>query len=112
MLGSSVEFGASNTQSYIKISALTENLPQTMAIVEEKLFHPGFKPADFERLKQQQLQGIQHQLAEPDYLASTTFAKLLYGADNARGISSNGTLNTVSFDAEWLRFLSDSVSCW
>ncbi|BDM65385.1 peptidase M16 [Shewanella sp. NFH-SH190041] len=96
MLGSSVQFGASGNQSYIKVSALTQNLPQTMKIVTEKLFSPAFNAADFQRLKQQQLQGLQHQMAEPDYLARTAFIKLMYGADNARGISSDGTLATVS----------------
>ncbi|MGI2259146.1 M16 family metallopeptidase [Shewanella sp. GXUN23E] len=96
MLGSQVSFGASGNQSYIKLSALTDKLPQTMAILQEKLFEPGFTEADFERLKQQQLQGLQHQLNEPDYLARTAFAKLMYGADNAKGVSAEGTLETVS----------------
>ncbi|MCF1438856.1 MAG: insulinase family protein, partial [Shewanella sp.] len=96
MLGSQISFGASGNQSYIKVSALTDKLPQTMAILQEKLFEPGFTEADFRRLKQQQLQSLQHQLNEPDYLARTTFARLMYGADNAKGISTEGTLETVS----------------
>ncbi|MCL1036266.1 insulinase family protein [Shewanella submarina] len=94
MLGSSISFGSSGNQSTIKVSALTENLPQTMAILQEKLFEPGFKEADFQRQKQQMLQGLQHQLNEPDYLARTNFAKLLYGDKNPKGVGAS--LKTVS----------------
>lgn len=96
MLGSSVSFGAGESQSYIKVSSLTENLPQTLAIVEEKLFKPAFKAADFERLKQQQLQGLQHQLSDPNYIASTAFDQLLFGKDNSYGVPVDGTIATVS----------------
>lgn len=96
MLGANVSFGASGSQSYIKLSALSDKLPQAMAILQEKLFEPGFKEADFQRLKQQMLQGLQHQLNEPDYLARTNFARLIYGADNPKGVSAGGTIETVS----------------
>lgn len=96
MLGSQVSFGAQSTQSYIKISALTDNLDKTLKIVEEKLFTPAFNDNDFNRLKQQQLQGIYHQQSEASYLASTNYNALLYGKNNAMGISSDGTITTVS----------------
>ena len=96
MLGSNVSFSASGYQSQVKISSLTANLDKTMAIVQEKLFEPGFKAADFERVKQQKLQHLQRELTEPNYLASTAFSELLYGKDSPFGVSSGGTLETVS----------------
>jgi zinc protease len=96
MLGSSVSFGASGYQSYIKVSSLTSRLDETLAIVEERLFEPGFKAADFERLKQQQLQSLQHMMSDPNYMADTAFDRLIYGTDSPLGVSSNGTLATVS----------------
>jgi zinc protease len=96
LLGSSISFGASNSQSYIKVSSLTENLDATLAIVKERLFSPGFVAADFERLKQQQLQGLQHQMSDANYLARSGFSKLLYGADSPMGISSDGTITSIS----------------
>ncbi len=96
MLGSNVSFSASGYQSQVKISSLTTNLGKTMAIVQEKLFEPGFTAADFERVKQQKLQHLQRELTEPNYLASTAFSELLYGDQSPFGISSGGSLETVS----------------
>ncbi|MEZ9822254.1 M16 family metallopeptidase [Shewanella sp. 10N.286.45.A1] len=96
MLGSNVSFGASSYQSHLKISALTENLDATMKIVQEKLFEPAFKQADFDRVKQQLLQNLQRQLTEPSYLASRAFGTLLYGDKSPFGVSSGGSIESVS----------------
>lgn len=95
LLGSSVTFGANANQSFIKVSSLTKNIDKTLGIVAEKLFHPAFEQADFDRLKQQLLQGLQHQQSDPNYIANTEFKKLLYG-NNSAGVSADGTLKTVS----------------
>ncbi|MGI2168666.1 M16 family metallopeptidase [Shewanella sp. MF05960] len=96
MLGSTISFGASSEQSYIKVSSLTENLDATLALVEERLFSPGFLQADFDRVKQQAIQGLQHQLSDPNYIASSGFNELLYGRQSPMGISSNGTVASLS----------------
>ncbi|WP_428617908.1 M16 family metallopeptidase [Shewanella sp.] len=96
MIGSSVSFGSSVYQSYIKVSALTSHLDETLAIVEEKLFHPGFKEQDFTRVIGQHMQSLQHMQSDPNYLADTRFDALLYGGDTALGVSAMGTPDTVS----------------
>lgn len=96
MLGSSVDFSASEYQSAIKISTLTAHLDETLAIMEEKLFQPAFNEADFTRVKQQQLQQIQHMQSDPSYLADTALSSLLYGKDNALGVNDIGTLDSVA----------------
>ncbi|MGS0674008.1 M16 family metallopeptidase [Shewanella sp. 125m-1] len=96
MLGSNVSFSASGYQSQVKISSLAVNLDKTMVIVKEKLFAPGFTAADFERVKQQKLQHLQRELTEPNYLASTAFSGLLYGENSPFGVSSGGSIATVS----------------
>ncbi|EGM69183.1 protease, insulinase family/protease, insulinase family [Shewanella sp. HN-41] len=96
MLGSTVDFSASETQSTIKVSALTEHLDNTLAILEEKLFQPAFNEADFARVKQQQLQQIQHMQSDPGYVADSALYSLLYGKNNALGVSDAGTLDSVA----------------
>ncbi|MDO6619872.1 MULTISPECIES: pitrilysin family protein [unclassified Shewanella] len=96
MLGSSVSFGASGSQSYIQLSSLTENLAPTLAILQEKLFTPGFVEADFQRLKQQQLQGLQHQESDPNFLARQGFSSLLYGENSPLSVNASGTLESVA----------------
>ncbi|WP_076542987.1 pitrilysin family protein [Shewanella sp. UCD-KL21] len=96
MLGSSVSFGASGSQSYIQLSSLTENLAPTLAILQERLFTPGFVEADFQRLKQQQLQGLKHQESDPNFLARQGFSTLLYGENSPLSVNASGTLATVA----------------
>ncbi|QDF67811.1 insulinase family protein [Shewanella sp. SNU WT4] len=96
LLGASVSFSAGSEQSIIRISALTEQLVPVMAIVEEKLYHPGFNAADFERVKQQTLQGLQQEQADPNTLAVNAFNQLMYGANNPLGVNTNGTIASVT----------------
>ncbi|MGZ9899032.1 M16 family metallopeptidase [Shewanella gaetbuli] len=96
LLGSTVSFNAGESQSYIKISSLTKNLDETLAIVTERLFSPGFVAADFERVKQQQLQILQQSMTNPSYLASNGFSALLYGKNTVKGTSSLGTVESIS----------------
>lgn len=96
MLGSSVRFGASTYQSYIKVSALTSHIDETLDIVQEKLFKPGFNAADFERVKQQHLQSLQHMQSDPNYIADSGFDALLFGADTPLGVSTQGSIASVS----------------
>ncbi len=96
MIGSTVDFSASEYQSTIKVSALTEHLDETLVILEEKLFNPAFTEADFARVKQQQLQQIQHMQSDPSYLADSALFGLLYGKNNALGVSDAGSLETVA----------------
>ena len=96
LLGSSIQFDSSTYQSVIQVSSLTENLDKTLALLDEKLFKPGFKEADFQRVKQQMLQGLKHQQTVPSYLAGVGLSKVLYGDKSPLGVSSGGSLATVS----------------
>lgn len=96
LLGSSVSFSASDYQSVVRVTSLTENLDKTLAIVKERLLTPGFNAADFNRVKQQTLQMLEHMVSDPNYLATEGFSKLLFGSDNRLGISSGGTLQTIA----------------
>ncbi|MFA0520362.1 insulinase family protein, partial [Vibrio sp. 10N.222.55.E8] len=64
-LGSSVSISAGSYTTDISISTLDKNLPQTLAIVQEVLFEPKFDEQDFERVKQQMLEGIVYQHQQP-----------------------------------------------
>ncbi|QSX29081.1 insulinase family protein [Shewanella cyperi] len=95
LLGASVEFAAADYQSHIKISTLTSKLDAVLAIVQEKLLQPGLLPGDFERAKQQTLQTLQHLASDPNFLASSAFAKLLYG-DSPLGVNDQGSAASVA----------------
>ncbi|WP_394129855.1 M16 family metallopeptidase [Shewanella maritima] len=96
MLGSSIYFGSQAAQGVIQVSSLTENLDATLALVEEHLFTPAFTPEDFARIKQQQLQSVQHSLSDPNYLARAKFSELLYGDKTPSGVSQSGSVASIS----------------
>jgi zinc protease len=96
MLGSNVSVSAGESQTYVQVSSLSKNFAATLSIVEERLFQPGFVSADFERVKQQQLQSLQQAMTNPSFLASNGFSALLYGNNTAMGSSDLGTVASVS----------------
>ncbi|RZK35691.1 MAG: insulinase family protein, partial [Hymenobacter sp.] len=95
-LGSTIQVfsGADNTTVYVQ--TLTKNLPATMALLDQRLLHPRFDPADFDRLKKQTLQGIANQVTQPVTIANNAYSKLLYGPNDIMGVPSNGTTASVT----------------
>lgn len=94
-LGSTVNFSVGDQYSVMNIKTLTKNIDQTLAIAFEKLTMPKFAEDDFERLKNQQLEGIKFAQKEAAVTASNVFSKLLFGKHNSFAHSDSGTLETV-----------------
>ncbi len=94
-LGSYVDFDARTYSTAISISSLTKNLPETLSIVEEMLFHPAFNQKDFDRVKKQFLEGIVYQHQKPSWLASQATRQVLFG-DSVFARSSDGTIKSIS----------------
>lgn len=78
-LGSTIGFTAGQYGTVISVTSLTKNLPQTLAILEERLFHPAFNADDFARVKQQALEGIIYEHQQPSWLAAQATREVLYG---------------------------------
>lgn len=99
-LGSTVSFSAGLYGTVVSVTSLEKNLPQTLAIMEERLFSPAFDPADFERLKQQALEGVVYEHQRPSWLAGQATREVLF-----RGTSfslppegTKGSLEAISLD--------------
>jgi len=95
VLGSSIDIHAENEEIVIDISSLKKNIDKTLELVEEKLMKPKFSMDDFNRKKQQQLEGISNQITQPTVIANNTFREVLYGKDNIMSIPNSGTLETA-----------------
>ncbi|OGX85335.1 M16 family metallopeptidase [Hymenobacter glacialis] len=95
-LGSSVQISAGDDRTLLSVQSLTKNLPATLALVEERLLHPRFDPADFARLKKQALEGIANQNTLPVVIADKTYSRLLYGPANVMSVAASGTTATAS----------------
>ena len=95
-LGSSVSFSAGETFSTMRIRTLTRNLDATVAIAMEKLLKPKFDQADFDRDKDNALQGIKANKKEAAPTASNLFNKIMYGTDNPTAYANTGTEDSVA----------------
>lgn len=94
-LGSVVQVFTSADETMFSVSSLTKNLDQTLAILQERLFHPKFTQEALDRVKKQVLQGFQVAKTQPANIASTVYTKLLYGTDNIRTYGTGGNEQTV-----------------
>ncbi|WP_018984604.1 M16 family metallopeptidase [Salinimonas chungwhensis] len=94
-LGSSIQFSSRGRYTQVMVSSLTKNIDQTMALLEEKLFHPAFLEQDFERMKARVLQSMQQQLKNPSSLATRARDWILFGKDSRLSLPEEGTLATL-----------------
>ncbi|EKO3554070.1 insulinase family protein [Vibrio fluvialis] len=94
-LGSQVSVNANAYSTSIVISSLKKNLAETMNVVEEVLFKPGFRKEDFNRIKQQMIQGVVYQYQQPSWLASQATRQVLFG-DSIFARASDGTEASIA----------------
>ncbi|WP_229359825.1 M16 family metallopeptidase [Ferrimonas aestuarii] len=95
-LGASISVSASGYRTYVSVSTLTKNLDATIELLRQRLFEPAFNQEDFDRVKVQSLQMLQHQSKDAGWLASTAWSRLLFGTDNSVGQPTSGTIESVS----------------
>jgi len=69
-------FGASNTAG-ANIETTKENLPAVLKLVAEVLKTPSFNEDEFEKLKQEELAGIESQRGEPQAIAFNQYRRIV-----------------------------------
>lgn len=95
LLGSAISFSSFGRDTQIRVRSLSKNLPATMKLLEEKLFYPAFDEAEFNLIKERQLQGIQQSSKNAEALAKRAVDYVLYGANNRVSLPDGGTFETV-----------------
>lgn len=95
LIGSSISFSANGRYIDVEVNTLTKHADKTMQLLQEKLFNPAFSQADFERVKQRTIQGLQQSIKNPSVLASRGLAAILYGTDIRLGMPYIGTLASI-----------------
>jgi len=114
MLGARI--GTDNTldTSMVRLSSLSKNLSDSMALFADITLNPLFSPEDIERKRSLILAAIESEKANPTRMALRTLPPLLYGKDHAYGIPLTGTGTTdsvkliqqqdlINFHKTWLR---------
>ena len=110
-LGATLGSGSNLDMSVVSMSALKENLADSLDLFADVILNPVFPQDDFVRLRDLQLAGIQQEKARPIGMAIRIFPKLLYGDGHAYSLplSGSGTEESVkSLDTDALkRFHAD-----
>ena len=98
MLGANLNAFSNLDQSTVSMSALKANFNQSLELFADVVLNPSFPDSDFERLKAQQIIGIQSEKKNPVQMAIRTLPKFLYGEDHAYGnpLTGSGYEETVA----------------
>jgi zinc protease len=97
LLGATINISAGNESVTIRVSTLARNFEKTLALVEEMLFEPRWDEEQFNLAKLRIVNNLKRNQANPNYLASITLNKLVYGEGNILATELSGT--TVSVEA-------------
>jgi zinc protease len=97
-LGSSLGTGSDLDMSTVRLNTLKSNLDASLDVFADVVLHPAFPEADFKRLRDQTLAGIQREKVTPIQMALRVFPGLLYGKDHAYGnpLTGSGTEASVA----------------
>jgi zinc protease len=94
-LGSSIDVYTDEDATIVNVRSLKKNLDKTLVLLEERLLRPKFTAEAFEMNKKRSIESIRNAMNRPNYVASTIYPKVLYGADNVLGWASTGTVQTI-----------------
>lgn len=97
-LGANLQAGSSLDSSGVSLSALKENLDESLDIFADVLLNPTFPQADFARLQKQRLARIGQEKAQPVGIALRLLPELIFGDGHAYGnpLTGSGTEASVS----------------
>ncbi len=94
-LGSNIQIFGGDNETTVFVQSLTKNLPATLALLDQRLLHPRFDQADFDRLKKQQLELIGNFGTQAGVMADLTYNHLIYGPNSIAGTAVAGTAASV-----------------
>jgi zinc protease len=113
-LGATLNVGSNLDVSFVRMSALKENLDPSLELFADVILNPSFPEEELERLRKLQLAAIQREKVSPITMALRVFPRLLYGAGHAYGLplTGSGTEESVAgldraaltgFHSTWFR---------
>ena len=96
-LGATLGSGSNLDASSVSMSALVENLDESLDLFADVVLNPSFPETEFDRLKQQQLAGIGREKVQPVAMAQRVLPRILYGEGHAYSspLTGSGTEESV-----------------
>ena len=77
-LGSRIHFDTGLYSTTVSVSSLTKHLPETIAILQERLTAPAFKVDDFTRIQKQAIENTLYEHQRPNWLAGQAIREVLF----------------------------------
>jgi zinc protease len=90
-LGAQLSSGSSLDVSEVSLSALKENLDDSLEIYADVILNPAFEPEELERLRRLQIAQIQQEKNTPQSMALRVVPRLLYGEGHAYSLPLTGS---------------------
>ena len=110
-LGANLGAGSNLDVSTVSMSALVENLDESLDLFADVILNPSFPEDEFERQQQQQLAGIGREKVQPVAMAQRVLPRILYGDGHAYSnpLTGSGTEESVgALDVDALRAFHDT----
>ena len=98
-LGAGISTGATMDRSVVSLSAVTPNLPSSVALLADVVQRPTFDAAELERLRATRLASIAAERTSPAALASRALPELIYGEASPYGRPFSGNGDEASVKA-------------
>jgi zinc protease len=101
LLGANIWINANLEEIVINVNTLSRNYEKTLALVEEMLMEPRWDSEQFSLAKIRTINELTQQAAEPNYIASNTMNRLLYGEQHIFSRNRKGTpasVNAITLD--------------
>lgn len=97
-LGASISSGSGLDHATVSLSALSDKLPESLALMADVLRRPRFEQSELERLRSRWIAGIAQEQAQPVGLALRLLPPLLYGDGHPYAIpfTGSGTVESVT----------------
>jgi zinc protease len=99
-VGGTLAAAAEKDATGVSLAITKNNLKTGMDLMADVVLHPTFQQDEIDRQRQQLLSGLQVQSADPDYLATAVFDRVVYPG-SPYGLPSDGTVETATkFDRD------------
>ncbi|MCZ6517106.1 MAG: pitrilysin family protein [Gammaproteobacteria bacterium] len=97
LLGAELSSGADLDTSMVSLSALRENLDDSLAIFADVVLNPVFPPNELDRLRAQHLALVRQEKTRPTSMALRVLPKLIYGEGHAyaQPLTGSGTEDSI-----------------
>jgi zinc protease len=95
LLGATIRVTSGNEDISVDVSSMAKNFEKTLTLVQEILTEPRWDEEQFAIVKSRVINNLKRNAASPDYLASSTLNKLIFG-DNILAIDATGTDASVA----------------